>query len=225
MKKLLATMVMTTVLIIGHAHADTVLVPHPTVQFDRFIGDPPSVNENMNVAPRRAAAYFSRDEGFSEQDLKQKYKKWTTIQNVKLDKNYSLLLFDVIEDNPNVSQGIHLISKNKSVGFCFIDALPIDLNTFSSEPILQQILALPVNSSYLQGEVQIPPNTTLTFYEIEHSTYVERYGILRLNNYPNEIFLVLDSFYPKILESTFKQHMVNRLNMELPNLGTRGMNL
>lgn len=216
-------MVMTTVLIIGHAHADTVLVPHPTVHFDRFIGEPPSVNESMNVAPRRAAAYFSRDEGFSEQDLKQKYKKWNNIQNIKLDKNYSLLLFDVIENNPNTSQGIHLISKNKSVGFCFIDAIPVALNIFNNEPVLQQILALPVTTTYLQGDVQVPPNTTLTFYEVEQGNYVEHYGVLRLNNYPNEIFLVLDSFYPKTLESTFRPYIVSRLNSTLPYMRTRSL--
>lgn len=219
MKKLLMLIFISLGLLTVKVNASTVLPPHPLIQFDRFLGEHPGTGD-PNFASRSTSGYFYRDEGLSEKDLKQKYKKSRKIESVKLDKNYALLIFDVIYDtptaNPAIDRAIHLIAQNKSVGFCFMDNIRIDLGEFSTEPILQQILALPVNSTFLQGMVNVPPNSTLTIHEVEQGTYVERYGILRANSNPNEIALVLDSFYPKALESTFKPYIVSRLNANLP---------
>jgi hypothetical protein len=108
-------------------------------------------------------------------------------------------------------QGVYILDKNAAVGYCLLE--PVRINGYGNhEAVLNNIKAFPVNPNYLLTGLNIPANTSVTFYEKDNGNYVEVYAIG--NTLKSEIFL-LDAFYPKDLEGTLKPYIIDSINKNI----------
>ena len=126
---------------------------------------------------------------------------------VKKDSNMK----DDKRNTPNIYKGFYVIDKNKKiVGNVLLENW--DITEYINEPKnddVQAIFNLNKNANYLKNKLKLPPNSSITVYEREIGGYFERYGIADING--KKIF-ILQSFYPKEMESFFENKIANTIN-------------
>ncbi|MEK7433789.1 MAG: hypothetical protein AABZ74_11700 [Cyanobacteriota bacterium] len=127
--------------------------------------------------------------------------------NVKKESNMK----DDNRNTPNIYKGFYVIDKNEIiVGNVLLENWDITeyINEPKSPPV-QEIFNLNKNPNYLKNKLKLPPNSSITVYEREIGGYYERYGIEDING--KKIF-ILQSFYPKEMESFFENKIANTIN-------------
>ncbi len=204
--------------------------PNPSIQFNRIVGEgnvPFTITgENFNI-PAGDEGYFKRLIGIKKADIEQKNQSLTKLipKNLKgkmtgITDNLKYItfsdsgIFPLVENgniilNPMIyKEGIYSLNEdNLTTGYCLLE--PLVITTFMNASVFQQITSLPANSHYLQGKLTIPVGTTLNIYEKENGSYIERYAIF---NTSKNTYLLMDAFYPKVLETNLEKSIIQALN-------------
>ena len=200
---------------------------NPTIPFERSFGYCPSESNLMEppVPDNCTGGLYNRLLGKTKHEIKPKIKEPQDTHDhltdtIKLKKHFSLMIYDYISEDvglPDKNRAIYLLEHNNSIGYCLLDYIHFkrgDDDNFENEPVILQIKALPINPTYLQNELTIPAGATLRFYEAPHDTLIERYAILTTPS-GQDSGIMLDAFYPKELEETFKPYIIEALNINM----------
>ena len=191
----------------------------PTIQFERYFGDPPR-HRGSAVPVHTLVATFPRILGKNQGEILQILDipgdPRTTFTIQHLEKAQHLLIVDSFEDpaaqTAFIYRAIYPLNGDRSIGYCLFDYMDFG-KRFQNDPVILQIKNLAKNQNYLQGEFVIPENSTLTIYEAPHTDYIERYAIFEMVE--GEKALMLDAFYPKDLEETLKPYVLLALNQNM----------
>lgn len=163
-------------------------------QFDRLLGKPKNEILNHQKVINRIPSF--------------------RIKTVKLNNQYNSIVFK--RELSRMSRGIYILNNSDiSIGYCFLEQQYI--GNLENEPEIIKIKSLSVNSNYLKNDINLPNGTTLKFYEKDHGDYIERYCILDQEDTENghTEHIMMDSFYPKILDSKLKKRIVTVLNYNI----------
>lgn len=199
---------------IALASENTVINPIINFEKDRIIGIPSEVIVNDTTpAPlisSHNSANLKRNLGVNQGEIISYYNNNLFIRNLLANKkvdlkyNYKLVRF---YNEPSDLEGTYIINQNdKCIGYYLIDNF--EITNFQNDNIVKNIKNLPINNTYLNGNLRLPQDSSITFYEGKHDEFIERYAIFQRNG---KIYLLLDSFYPKELEDILSLHLIDSL--------------
>ena len=168
---------------------------------------------------------FKRNLGYLKYEILLFNSEIRTNTETNLTNNYDLVLKEVPsysykEDGfYRMNQGYYIINKpdNMSHGYCLIE--PIITSHTPEDITLQKIKTLSINQNYLQGDLNIPSNGSIKFYENVSNGFIERYTVITYSGArdPDDItlnleVLLVESFYPSELDSHFKPKVKDFVN-------------
>ena len=179
----------------------------PEISFDRTLVEKNSDLGQIQVGKPLKYAIFNRFLGFNKTNIVNSIgdaKRPETVRDVN-KTGFKLLILEL----PKITysyRGIYVLEKTNAIGYCLLE--PIRIKGYT-DAVLNTIKAFPVNSSYLQGRLNMPPNTTITFYDKQNNGYIERYAIAQT---PHDEILLLDAFFPNVTENTIEPYIIESLN-------------
>lgn len=186
--------------------------PTPVIDFDRVLGTCGNTNTTEFTC---AKTVFSRSLGETKEQIIDKnvktFYKPSLIKRSSLDITKQVDLFVLKLPEEDSTSAFYVMEKKKSVGFCLFDRLDIPPQ-FSSDTDIVAIKALPTLPNHLSGQIVTSPKLTITFYQAQNNTHVERYAMLK-TVLDQEEMLVLDCFYPKSIENQIQGPIATHLNI------------
>ncbi|MFN4149435.1 MAG: hypothetical protein ACK4IX_00685, partial [Candidatus Sericytochromatia bacterium] len=122
-------------------------------------------------------------------------------------KEYNILFFRY-KDNSNINS-IYFIENNINRGYILFEHPYWDIS------FLEKIKEVTKESNYLKNKLKVPNNVKIKVYENKENKFVERYIIAEKDN---QFYLLLDSFYPKILEKEVEEYIIEQVNKNLDSM-------
>jgi hypothetical protein len=123
------------------------------------------------------------------------------------------LVFTLYEEEKFI-KAIYFLNSDTTIGYSLLEFIELPKNVHN-DLIVKSIKSLKEDFNYLKNDLKMFKGLEVKFYFNETNNFVERYAFLKISNQKLGNILLMESFYPKNLESQIKPYIIESLNKEL----------
>ena len=188
----------------------TVTYPdHPDV--DRYLGKAPQIcSPCMSGDGPNSIGGWGRELEKSIKKIKDFYSGFDNFEfNQKLlTQNYSVWTAKTGVTGNLSATAFYFTTQQKIMGYALVD--PFLFNHYENDPVIQQIRALPLDTSDFATHIQLPVGSQMQVYVSHHEGYIERY--ILFESAEGFKIMALEAFYPEEHQQAMEALYIPALN-------------